>query len=116
MNEEKFEKTIEFILNNQAQFTVDIQKLQESQKEGEKRVNVLERVCLNLYNASVEQKDAIAGQNQAIAEQTKNINQLSADIRELREGQKETDERLNSVILMAEKFFSGENGNSKKKK
>lgn len=109
MDDEKLEKTIEFILNNQAQFTVDIQKLQESQKEGEKRVNVLERVCLNLYNASVEQ-------NEAIAEQTKNINQLSADVKELREGQKETDERLNAVILMAEKFFSGENGNSKKKK
>jgi hypothetical protein len=109
MDDEKIEKTIEFILNNQAQFTVDIQKLQEAQKEGEKRVNVLERVCLNLYNASVEQKDAIA-------EQTKNINQLSVDVRELREGQKETDERLNAVIIMAEKFFSGENGNSKKKK
>jgi len=109
MDDEKLEKTIEFILNNQAQFTVDIQKMQEAQKEGEKRVNVLERVCLNLYNASVEQKDAIA-------EQTKNVSQLSADVRELREGQKETDERLNAVILMAEKFFSGENGNSSKKK
>ncbi len=109
MDDKKLEKTIEFILNNQAQFTVDIQKLQELQMEGEKRTNVLERACLNLYNASVEQKDAIA-------EQTKNINQISADIKELREGQKETDERLNAVILMAEKFFSGENGNSKKKK
>ncbi|MDQ3712434.1 MAG: hypothetical protein M3388_09470 [Acidobacteriota bacterium] len=79
-------------------------------------MNVLERVCLNLYNASVGQKDTIAEQNQAIAEQTKNINQLSADVRELRQGQKETDERLNAVILMAEKFFSGENDNSKKKK
>ncbi len=69
----------------------------------------MERVCLNLYTASVEQKDAVA-------EQTKNINQLSVDVRELREGQKETDERLNVVILMAENFFSGENGNSKKKK
>ena len=116
MDDEKLEKTIEFILNNQAQFTVDIQKMQETQKEGEKRVNVLERICLNLYNASVEQKDAIGEQNQAIAEQTKNINQLSADVKELREGQKETDERLNAVILMAEKFFSGENGDSKKKK
>lgn len=116
MDDEKLEKTIEFILSNQAQFTVDIQKLQESQKEGEKRTNILERVCLNLYNASVEQKNAIAEQNQAIAEQTKNINQLSADVKELREGQTQTDERLNAVILMAEKFFSGENGNSKKKK
>jgi len=109
MENEKWEKTIEFILNNQAQFTVDIQKFQEAQKEGEKRTNVLERICLNLYNTSVEQNEAIAGQ-------TKNVNQLSADVKELREGQKETDERLYAVILMAEKFLSGENGGSKKKK
>jgi len=83
MDDEKLEKTIEFILNNQAQFTVDIQKMQEAQKEGEKRVNVLERVCLNLYNASVEQKDAIAEQNQAIAEQTKNY-QSNRDCAECR--------------------------------
>jgi hypothetical protein len=113
MDDEKLEKTMEFILNNQAQFTIDIQKLQESQKEGEKRVNVLERVCLNLYNTSVEQG--------------KNIAQLSGEIKkaheiheremsEIRASQKETDERLNAVILMAEKFFSGENGGSKKKK
>ena len=89
MDDEKLEKTIEFILNNQAQFTVNIQKIQETHKEAESRANVLERVCLNLYNASVEQKDAIA-------EQTRNINQLSADVRELREGQKETDEPLNA--------------------
>ncbi len=107
MDDKKLEKTMEFILNNQVQFTVDIQKLQESQKEGGKLSNVLERVCLNLYNASVEQKDAIAEQNQAIAEQTKNINQLSADVKELRDGQKKTDERLNAVIPMAEIFFSG---------
>ena len=48
MDDKKLEKTIEFILNNQAQFTVDIQKLQESHKEAEKRGNVLERACLNL--------------------------------------------------------------------
>jgi len=30
MDDEKIEKTIEFILNNQAQFTVDIQLMQET--------------------------------------------------------------------------------------
>ncbi len=109
MGDKKLEKTIEFILNNQAQFSIDIQKLQEAQKEGEKRVNVLERVCSNLYNTTVEQ-----GKN--IAQISEDIKRTSEDIKQLREAQKETDERLNAVILMAEKFFSGENGNSKKKK
>ncbi len=113
MDDEKLEKTIEFILNNQAQFTVDIQKMQETQKEGEKRVNVLERVCLNLYNASVEQGKNIA----QLSEEFKKTHEIhEREMSEIRASQKETDERLNAVILMAEKFFSGENGDSKKKK
>ena len=113
MNDEKLEKTIEFILNNQAQFTVDIQKLQETQKEGEKRVNVLERVCLNLYNSSVEQGKNIT----QLSEETKKMHEIhEKEMSEIHANQKETDERLNAGILMAEKFFSGENGNSKRKK
>ena len=59
MDDEKLQKTIEFILNNQAQFTVDIQKIQEAHKDAEKRFGTLERVSLNLYNASVKQGENI---------------------------------------------------------
>ena len=107
MDDEKLERTIEFILNNQAQFYADLQKvqetnkeIQETQKEAEKRVNVLERACLNLYNISVEQG--------------KHVAELTQGVKELREAQKDTDERLNAVILMAEKFFGGQNGKSGK--
>jgi len=41
---------------------------------------------------------------------------LSERINDLQVLQKQTDERLNAATLMVEKFFSGENGNSKKKK
>jgi len=44
------------------------------------------------------------------------IEMLSERIKDLQILQKQTDERLNAVILMAEKFFSGENGNPGKKK
>ena len=106
MDEEKFQRAIDIILENQAQFYTDLQKIQETNKqiqeaqlEAEKRTNVLERACLNLYNTSVEQG--------------KNISELTGDIKELRDAQKETDERLNAVIFMAEKFFGGQNGKSK---
>ena len=105
MDEEKFQRAIDIILEQQATFYSGLQELQEIQKEAEKRTNELGLACLNLYNSSVEQG--------------KNIAQLTEDIRELREGQKETnerfretDERLNAVIFMAEKFFSGQNGKS----
>jgi uncharacterized coiled-coil DUF342 family protein len=107
MDDEKLEKTIEFILNNQAQFYADLQELRETQKEAEKRVNILERACINLYNTSVEH-------GKQIAENGKNIAQLTEDIKELREAQKATDDRLNAVIFMAEKFFGSQNGNTEK--
>ena len=109
MDDEKIEKTIEFILNNQAQFTVDIQLLQESHKEAEKRVSILERATVNMFNALTETNKNIA----AVAEK---VDLISDKVDKLANLQKETDERLNAVIMMAEKFFSGENGSSKKKK
>jgi CRISPR/Cas system-associated endonuclease Cas3-HD len=105
MDDEKLERTIQFILNNQAQFTVDVQKLQETQKEAEKRTNVLERAVLNLYNTSVET-------TKNIQQLTESQKQLTADISKLRESQKETDGRLNAVILMVERYLSRENGKS----
>lgn len=113
MDDEKLQKTIEFILNNQAQFTVDIQKIHEAHKDAEKRVGTLERVSLNLYNASVEQGKVIA----QLSEETRKAHEIhEKEMTGIRANQKETDDRLNAVILMAEKFFSGENGDRKKKK
>lgn len=107
MDEKKFDKAIDALLQLQAGTSADLDKLKESQKEAEKRVNVLERVSLNLYNASVEQ-----GKN--IAEVTKSIKEQRVAQKETDERMKETDERLNAVIFMAEKFFGG-NGKAKPK-
>ncbi len=109
MDDKKLEKTIEFILNNQAQFTVDIQKLQEANKDAEKRVSILERAAVNLFNALTET-------NKNIGSVAEKVDLITNKVDKLADFQKKTDERLDAVILMAEKFFSGENGNSKKKK
>ena len=105
MDDEKIQKTIDIILGHQAQFYADLQQLQEVQKEAEKRTNVLERVCLNLYNSSVEQ-------HKTTVEQGKYIAELREAQKETDERLRETDERLNAVILMAERFLGGQNGKS----
>jgi hypothetical protein len=72
-------------------------------------LNQLERAAVGLYAASLDL--------------TKNVHQLTDDLkefretqadgmRELREAQKETDERLSAVILMVERYLSRENGKS----
>lgn len=95
MDDEKLQKTIEFILNNQAQFTVDIQKINEAHKDAEKRIHTLEKVSLNWYNTTIEQG--------------KNIARLTEDVKELRSAQKETNNRLDAVIVMFEKFLDKQN-------
>ena len=47
------QRQIEFIVNNQAQFTTDIQQLKDLHKQAEQRMTKLEDVCLRLGNALV---------------------------------------------------------------
>jgi uncharacterized coiled-coil DUF342 family protein len=112
MDDEKLQKTIEFILENQAQFYADLQQIQETQKEAEKRVNVLERVCLNLYNTMIEEGKHIAELREAQQETDARFKETGARFKETDERFRETDERLNAVILMAERFLDGQNGKS----
>lgn len=113
MDDEKLQKTIEFILNNQAQFSADIQVLKELYKEAEKRATVdekrigqLERGFVGLYNF-IDETAKISREN------SEGIKTLTGDIQELKDSQKETNDRLNAVIFMFEKFLDNQNGKSK---
>lgn len=79
----------------------------EEQKDHAKRINVVERTVINLYNLSVKQGDNIAKQSESIQSQGEQVDKLVA-------AQKEINERLDVVIFMAEKYLSGQNGKSKK--
>ena len=107
MDDKKFQKAIDILLQQQASTYAEIQETKESQKEHSKRVGVLERVSLNLYDTTVEHGKHIEEQRKNIDEQGKNIDRLV-------ENQKDTNQRLDAVIFMMEKFFSGQNGKSKK--
>jgi hypothetical protein len=95
---------MDFIVEQRAQFSVDIEKIQQS-------IGTLESVVTRLANASLnrleenEEKIALLIDAQLRTEQK---------IEKLTESQQSTDERLNAVIFMFEKFISRENGNSKK--
>lgn len=110
MDEDKIDRTIGIILQQQAQFYADMQKMQEAQNElresqirSEKRVDTLQEVAVTLLDTAKTTNES--------------INQLSTKLDEFavetREQSKETNERLNAVIYMAEKyFFDKQNGNS----
>jgi hypothetical protein len=95
MNNEEFEKRMEFFLEQQAQFASDIQLLREAQAQTDSVVARLANVTL-------------AGFNDVNAK----INVLVDSQINLTEAQSRTDENLRNLIAVVDRHFTeGRNGN-----
>ena len=114
MDEKKFQKAIDILLKQQAVTHAGGEMTKEEQKDHAKRINVVERAVINLYNVSVKQGESIDKQSELIGKQSELIDKQGERVDELVTAQKETNEHLDAVIFMAEKYFSGQNGKSKK--
>lgn len=93
---DRIQRQMDFIVNQQAQFSVDIQKLQEAHERAEERMTRIEDVVLRL--ATVTER--------RITELTEAQASTQTQVDALAEQSRETSERLNAVIDMAERFFS----------
>jgi hypothetical protein len=95
MNNEEFEKRMEFIIEQQAQFSADIQQLREAQAQTDSVVARLANVTLEGFN-DVNAK----------------INVLVDSQINLTEAQSRTDDNLRNLIAVVDRSFSeGRNGN-----
>jgi chromosome segregation ATPase len=106
MNNEQFERRMEFIVEQQAKNTVDIEKLQEAQAELTKKHNQLTEALTTVVGMVGSLAD---GQERLTKAQERTDEQLS----ELTNKQAETDDRLNVLIGVVERYFS-ENGGKPK--
>jgi predicted nucleic acid-binding Zn-ribbon protein len=96
MTDEEREKTVQFILEQQAKLTVGLQQLTEAHAAGEKRISRLESALVT-----------VAGM---IGESNK---RTDARIAEINEKHAETNERLDHFIYVLEKYISEKrNGNN----
>jgi len=89
MNNEEFEKRMEFIIEQQAQFTADIQQLREVQAQ-------TESIVARLANGT------LAGLNDVYAK----INVLVDSQINLTEAQSRTDENLRNLIAVLDRYFT----------
>ena len=112
MTNDQFERRMQFIVEQQAQFSADILELKETQKlEGqlwrEKYDNLTDAITtiVGMVGKLTE------SQARLFAAQERTDDQLS----ELTNKQAETDDRLNTLIGVVERYFSG-NGASPKKR
>jgi len=103
MSNEERQRQMDFIVAHQAQFAVDIQKLQETQAELTKKHNHLTEALTTVVG--------IVGKIGAAQELT------DARLAELAVRHAETDDRLNVFIAVVERFISrnGESRRAKKK-
>ncbi|OLE54253.1 MAG: hypothetical protein AUG51_09095 [Acidobacteria bacterium 13_1_20CM_3_53_8] len=103
MTNEELEKKIEFIVEQQAQFTADIQKLQEAQARTDQTVNRLATATLNRFEATDKRTDDIDERISALVD-----SQVRTE-----ENVKKTDENLRNLIAVVDRYFSeGRNGHS----
>ena len=102
MTNEEFEKKMEFIVEQQAQFATDIQQLREAQAQLQAAQAQTERVVARLANVTLEGFKDVNAKIDAL---------VDSQIR-LTEAQSRTDENLRNLIAVVDRYFSGRNGSS----
>jgi hypothetical protein len=112
MTFEEMQKTMQFILEQQAQFASDIQQLREAQAASERAQAAIQVKLDKIADATI----AAFG---IIGELTASQKQLAESHKQLAEAQArseqrhaETEERLNALISLVERYISGRNGKS----
>jgi hypothetical protein len=100
---EKTQRKIDFIVNQQAQFTIDMQALRESQER-------TDAVVRRFANATLRRFEGVEGEVSNLDRKIEAL--VDAQIRsedgmkELREAQKVGEERLNAFIATVERLIS----------
>jgi hypothetical protein len=94
MNNEEFERKMAFIIEQQAQFASDIQRLQESQTRTDQVVAQMGEIVTRLANVTLE-----------------GFNDVNAKINALVDSQIRTDENVRNLVAVVDRYFSdGRNG------
>ena len=92
MSEDRIQHQMDFIVEQQAKFAEDIARLEQQTRENREDIAKLVLVVMNLANHVEKHDQQIA----ALIEQNK----------ETEKRFKETDERINALIGLAERYFN----------
>ena len=127
MTNEEMQQRIEFIIEQQAQFTTDIQLLKEAQTRLTAKVDTLAEIQANsetrlgrveesfvlLVQLAKLTDDRLDTLTQSMAILTQAQARTDTKLAELAEAETHTEERLNTLINVVERYISkGSNGNS----
>ncbi len=99
MINEEMQKTMQFILDQQAQFAINMQKLDEKQLEAEARVTGVEERMTKIENVMLRLANVQVDGNKRMEGFEENMRRISAV-------QTETTERLNILVNTVERYIS----------
>lgn len=106
MASDHIQRQMDFIVEQQAKFAVDIAKLEERTKENTASIAKLGEIILSLANYNEHQDEQIAAHDRQIAGLIEAGKETDRRFKETDERFRETDERLNALIILAERFFN----------
>lgn len=111
MTNEDIEKTMRFILEQQAQFTSNFQKLEQSQAGDSARITRLEEAFQLLVRLAESHDERLVTLTEAQIRTNEQMAATDERIAAINERTKETDERLNALIAIVERYLGGRGGN-----
>ncbi len=104
MTNEEIQRTMEFIIRQQESFSENMELLREVQAKGESRISRLEGALVTLFNTVSKMSDTVGDLSGSVGELSKAHMELTA-------AQARTDELLNTLINVVERYISeGRNG------
>ena len=114
MTNDETQRKMDFIVNQQAQFSADIQHLKELHKQAEKRIATIEDTMTRLAGATltltqrmVELSAAQAHMDSKMANLAESHEKLAESQTRLAESQEQTDQRLNALIDIVRDSMNG---------
>jgi hypothetical protein len=103
MTNEEMQRTMQFIVEQQAQFAADMQKIKEAQVFNEQRFEHLSNAMLELAEAQTRSEARMASLAEAQERTEKKLAETNA---ETNSRLADTDKRLNSLITVIERYIS----------
>lgn len=107
MSNEEFERRMVFILEQQAKFEENFAKQQEHNAQAIARLDLVDRQIAELVGFTGVLRDALIGLTHHAERHDQQIAANQRAIAELAERGKETDARLNALMLVVERHVSG---------
>jgi soluble cytochrome b562 len=111
MPEDHIEARMNFIIEQQARFAVDIQLLQESMRElGQKQSQTDDRLR-GLVDVSMSLANHIEGLTNHIEEVDQRLTRFAEGMLELRDSQRHTDQKLDTLADIVRQHIESHHGN-----